>query len=158
MRGKQKMKNTNEIGTIKIKYSIDEENDISDLGEFSNEEKEFSIPHDIGNNKTFNHFNADNVENIKQAKENYDRAMKFENGELFSYGIQAQAELITKLGNYNLINTLESSGICCLDSDSDEQGFKEIEEEQLEELKDLLITLGFKETELNKIKIEVIKE
>ena len=63
------------INRIIIKHLIDENPDLSYLGEFSNEEGEFAIKHDLSDNRTYNYFNAENVENMKQAMQNYERMM-----------------------------------------------------------------------------------
>lgn len=59
-------------------------------------------------------------------------------------GVFAEAEIQTSEdGSTWLINTIRSGGLWNTESDSDEQHFKEIEAEELENLKQVLLELGF---------------
>lgn len=148
------------INKMIIKREIDQNPDLSYLGEFSSERGKFAIEHEPNDNRSYPYFNADNVENMKHAKQNYKRMMKYENQELCDYGVIAEAEiLIRQKGyiSYSLIQTLKSSGLWGLVSDGTEADFKEVEKEQLEELKDILKEFGFKDSEINKAKVERVE-
>ena len=61
-------------------------------------------------------------------------------------GIKAVAEIHTSRdGRHYTINYIESGGLWGIESDSDEKYLKEIETEQIAELKDILDILGIKE-------------
>lgn len=140
------------ITLIKIKTIVDEYPDFSYLGEFSDKQGRFAIKHSDDPGK-YKYFNAENVENIKQAKENYKRMMQYENDEVSSMGIQAIADIqIGQKGDSCLINHIESGGIYGIDSDSNEGDIKAEGENQLSELKNVLLELGFSKKETSEAK------
>lgn len=139
------------IEKIEIKRIHDPHTDLSYLGEFSDTEGEFAIEHH-GERGTYKYFNADNVENMEQAKQNYERMMKYEHGDLADYGVRAEAEVHTSVdggGNW-LINNLTSGGIWGNPSDASESEFKSLENTELDELKKVLKAFGFSEDEIEK--------
>ncbi len=144
------------INKILIKRKFDIHTDLSHLGTFSNDKGKYAIEHDLNDHRTFNYFNADNVENMKQAKQNYKRVMEYENQQVCDYGIIAEAEISTSIYNETtfLINTLTSGGLWGVSSDRGESEFKEAEKGQLEELKEVLKSFGFTAKEINKVKVE----
>lgn len=149
------MKNTTiKINKIILKHSVDYDSDLSYLGNFSNTAGKFAIAHDGGRN-SYKYFNAENVENMKQAKENYDRMMQYEKGAVVDFGIMAEAEISTSEdGNIWTINHIKSGGLWGIESDSEESYIKQIEEEQLNDLKYILLQLGFTEDDINKAPIK----
>lgn len=143
------------INRIIIKHLIDEEADLSHYGEFSDEKGEFAIKHDTYNsNLAFNYFNANNVENMRQARQNYKRVIDYDKGYWSMIGIRAEAEILTGKKEWQLINTITSGGLWRIENDGHESDYKEIEEEQLDELKDVLRKLGFSKLQIEKAKIE----
>ena len=131
------------INKIIINYIPDNDADLDWLGKFSQEPGKFAVKHD-GGSRSYPFFNAENVENMKQAKENYKRMMEFENGIVSMYGVKATAEIYTSNdGKAWLINKVSSGGLWGIESDNEEKYLKEIEVEQLDELKDVLLALGF---------------
>lgn len=142
------------IESITIKRIPDYDSDLSYLGQFSSEKGKFAIETN-GGSRNYEYFNAENVENMKQAQENFNRIMNYEKGNLIDYGIKAEAEIRTSYNGKDwLINEVRSGGLWGISSDSDESYFTEIESEQLEELKDLLLEFGFTKKEINKVKID----
>jgi hypothetical protein len=149
------------INKIIINYIPDYDAQTDHYGKFSDEPGKFAVKHS-DNAGQWKYFNAENVENMKQAKENYKRIMDIENGNIQIYGIKAEAEIATSLenvypaGNW-LINHLSSGGLWGLESDANEADFKEVEAEQLDELKDVLLALGFTMAEYTAAPVEVKK-
>lgn len=142
------------IDKIIIERLYDDSPMLDYLGKFSDEKGKFAIEHNGGNN-SYKYFNADNVENMKQAKENYNRIMKYETGELCDYGVKATAIIKTfENETYWLMNEISSGGLWGLSSDSDNSYFLEEEQNQLEELKEVLKEFGFSKKEINQAKIE----
>jgi len=143
------------INRIVIKHSIDTGPDLSWLGEFSNEKGEFPIEHDLSDSRTYNYFNADNVENMKQAKQNYKRMIDYNNNHWWMIGIKAEAEIATGTKGWQLLNTIKSGGLWGIETDCDDSHIKEIENEQLDELKDVLRKLGFSKLQIEKAPIKI---
>ncbi len=130
------------VSKIIIEHKIDEYPDLSYLGSFSNKEGEYCIKHN-GNSRSYPYFNADNVDDLTQAQQNYDRMMMFENGNVYQIGIIAEAQIMLPIGNgSSIIQTITSGGLWGIESDSDKAYIKEIETEQLEELKGYLKQLN----------------
>ncbi|RTL06167.1 hypothetical protein EKK58_06005 [Candidatus Dependentiae bacterium] len=144
------------IKHIKIIRGVDYDADLSDYGKFSNSEGEYSIKHNGGNN-SYRYFNAENVYNMEEARENYERVMSYERGEWYSMYIKAEATLYTSCHeNSWLINKIHSGGVYGYESDGDEDYLKDEENSQLNELKDVLLTLGFTDDEIKNA--EVIRD
>jgi hypothetical protein len=145
------------INKIIINYIPDYDADLDWLGKFSQEPGKFAVKHD-GDRNSYPYFNAANVENIKEAKQNYKRIMEFENGSVQMLGIKATAEIYTSIGGGSwLINKVSSGGLWGIESDNDESSFKEIEANQIDELKDALIILGFTQAEIKAAPMEAKK-
>src|SRR3990167_6849492 len=139
------------INKIIIRHIPDYDADTSYLGEFSNTPGKYAVKHN-GGSREFPYFNAENVENMKQARQNCAEMMKINDGEIGFIGIKAEAEIVT--GNdaqkgYGLTNKISSGGLWGIETPLD--GYeKEVEAEQLDELKDLLLEFGFTENEITK--------
>ena len=144
------------IEKITIKRMIDENPDLDYLGKFSDKAGEYAIKHSEGSANLYQYFNAENVDNMKQAKENYNRIMEYEKGNLCDYGIKAVAEIRTSQdeGNTWLINSISSGGLWGLSSDGTEEDFIQEGSNQLEDLKDVLLELGFEKKEIEAVKVE----
>lgn len=92
---------------------------------------------------------------MKQAKQNYARIMKYDSGELTDYGISAEAEIKTScFANSWLINRIHSGGLWGINSDCSIADFEEVENEQVDDLKNVLLELGFSKAEIKKAPIE----
>lgn len=150
------------INKITIKYLPDYDADLSYLGTFDNEQKsEYAINHEPDNSRVFNWFNpqettGDTPRNLrKYAKQNYERIMQYERGNWSMYGIKAEAKIATDAGYESwLLNEITSGGLWGLESDMDDASFKQVEDEQLDELKDVLRQIGFTDKEINATPIE----
>lgn len=137
-------KEKNKISKVYLKHKIDECPDLSWLGEFGKEPKEYPIEHEPNNSRTYNYFNAENVENMEQAQQNYNRIMQFENGNVCMLGIIAYAEIVIN----NICQTVQSCGLWGIESDSDKSYLGEIEKQELDSLCDVLHSLGFTKEEI----------
>ena len=155
-----------QIRKIVIEKILDENPHLDYLGEFSDTAGEFAIEHEKYTNRTYKYFNAANVENKKQAMENYRRMMLYENGTLCDYGVMATAEVLTSFdtgakmeggkilkGNW-LINKIHSGGLWGLSSDGEQADFDNEAQNQKDELKDVLLEFGFTEDQINLAEIE----
>jgi hypothetical protein len=142
------------IEKIIIKHIPDYDTDLSWLGTFSNEKGEHAIEHSEGG-RTYKYFNADNVENMKQARQNYEEMMKFERGESLMIGIKAQAEIRTSYnGKTWLCNAVSSGGLWGIEDSNEDDYIKEVEHEQLADIKDVLKELGFTDDEIANAPVE----
>lgn len=130
--------------TIDHKYiEIDHDYDyIPDhLGTWSNEKGEFAIEHNPGDNRTLNYFNADNVENMEQALENYKIMLDFENEKFGYVSVKAVARIKFDYGSYTTTRTLESCGLYGVEDDHEtdwEDIKKEFGNQQMYELDEML--------------------
>jgi len=147
------------INKIIIEYIPDNDADLDYLGKFSNEPSKFAVKHEPINRNEYKYFNADNVDNMKHAKENYKRMMDYEKGNFSIYGVKATAEIYTEAGQGSwLINKISSGGLWRLESDGGEENFKEVEAEQLDDLKDVLLALGFTAGQIARAPREIKKD
>jgi hypothetical protein len=163
------------IDKIKIVHTMDDDPDLSWLGEYTEKLTDGVIVRHFG--KFYQDLTEEEIEEIpgrsneyrgfipadsgekpdspnykKYALENYSRMEDINNGNVGFYGISAEAKVLTQYpgSDHWLINTLSSGGLWGIESDSDPSYFEEIEKEQLEELKDVLKEYGFSEDEINK--------
>ena len=68
-----------------------------------------------------------------------DRLAKYNNGDFRYIGIRAEAEIVIN----SVIQRISSGGLWGTESDSDESYLKEIEQEELSDLRSILHELGF---------------
>jgi hypothetical protein len=137
---------------------VDEYPDLTFLGEFSDTPGQFAIHHS-DNAGEFRYFNADNVSNEAEARENYERMLQFNNGDICMKGIRAEAKIVT---SFNLLdpsqsatmNRISSPGLWGIESDRNEEYVKEIEKEELNELRDILTLLGFTSEQIDNAPIK----
>lgn len=144
------------IETIKVERLPDYDCDLSWIGEFGNAipDGKFGVKHD-GDINSYPYFISCNAENKKQAKQDYERIMQFENGNVEMLGIKATAELRTSdNGRDWLINHISSGGLWGIESDSGEEYLRGVEDDQIAELRGVLNQLGAGNTTLDEIKIE----
>jgi len=146
------------IDEICIRHIVDEYPDLTFLGEFSDTPGQFAIHHS-DNAGEFRYFNADNVSNEAEARENYERMLQFNNGDICMKGIRAEAKIVT---SFNLLdpsqsatmNRISSPGLWGIESDRNEEYVKEIEKEELNELRDILTLLGFTSEQIDNAPIK----
>jgi hypothetical protein len=141
-----------EIAKIEIQKIPDYEMDLSYLGTFGDEAGTYAIEHTEQTRWSYKYFNAENVENMEQARKNYNIMMKYERGELFHIGIKAVATIHTSHdGNSWLINRITSGGVWGIEQGykGDEEDIQSIIEEQKDELRDVLLALDFPADEID---------
>ena len=137
------------ISKIVVKRIPDYDSDLSYLGTFGKDKGRFGIEHS-SDPQQYPYFNADNVENMKEARQNYDRIMQYEKGNIMDCGVMAEAEIMTqKEGNdYWKIDHITSGGLWGLSSDSGNQYFQDEAKNQLAELAETLAEFGFSQKEI----------
>jgi len=148
------------LDKIIVKHVMDEDGNFDYLGEFSDtQEGDFSVIHS-DNPRHYKYFNADNVENMDQAMENYKRACI--HGDSWHYiGVKVVAVVsVSDDGVFWASKEIESNGLYGTESDSDTEYLKEVAKQELDAIEDELKGLGIsiadiaKQWELS----EVIKE
>jgi hypothetical protein len=99
----------------------------------------------------YRYFNG-NVENYKgespeQIREyvlrDYERMERLHRGDWCYIGIRAEAEVLIPSNGHSIVQEITSGGLWGVESDSDASYFKEIEDEELSELRKQLYALGF---------------
>ena len=136
------------ISKITIKRIPDNDCDLSWIGTFSNEAGPLAIKHD-GGSRSYPYFNSANATSKREAQQDYDRMMQFENGNVSMYGVRAEAETLTSQdGKTWKIDAITSGGLWGLESDNDEKYFTEEEDNQLDDLTITLKEYGFTAEEI----------
>ena len=115
---------TKEIESILCQQTFDDDEDISYLQQYD-----------------INSKNPDERQNAKQDKK---RLEAYYNNEWHFVGVQAVAEIRIN----GLLQTISSGGLWGIESDSSDEYFDEIFEEEKEQLKDVLLQLGFTEKQI----------
>lgn len=142
---------------VKIEQVLDEDPDLSFLGEYSNTEQEGAI--ETGREGSyFRYFipamTGEETGNPDSPQEDYERMEAYNRGEWHSMGIRASARIAINPGRpasqtqYSVLEDITTPGIWGVESDSGEDYVTELGGEQLEELKDLLGELGFAAAEI----------
>lgn len=148
------------INKITIKQVPDYDADLSWIGTFSDTaESEFAIEHTEGERNSYKYFNPQKgaCENKKQARRDYDRMIAYDRGHWGMIGITAEAETMIDIGGGSWkVDKITSGGLWGIESDSDKEHIKEVENEQLSELKSYLKEYGFTTKQINKA--EVIRD
>lgn len=137
------MKNTTQ--NLVINHIFDTDPDLSYLGAFSDTKGKFAVKHESDSPRSYDWFNAENVENMKDAISNYKRMLQFSNDEIHCIGIEAEAKILIPEGNdpkFGILQTIKSGGLYGIESDSAKSYLKEIEADQFSELKTVLEQLN----------------
>ena len=145
----------NRIEKIRVIRKIDSDPDTSHLGTFDNEaETKFAINHHERGGDTrrsYQWFNSSSVdtsnsdaENKKYAEQDYKRIVSLDSQAWYFMGIVAEATVYIA----GVRQTLQSGGLWGIESDSEESYLKDIEIEQLSELRDILKEIGFKDEDI----------
>lgn len=139
----QAVRASKRIHKITIKRMVDESPDTSYLGEFSNDaDTPFAINHRERSgegSRVFEWFNPQCNDNAEDAERDYQRMLALDRGEFCYIGIRADAEIVTA----GVCQKITSGGLWGTESDSDEAYLKDLENEQLAELKEQLAAIGF---------------
>jgi hypothetical protein len=157
------MQHQKRILSIEVKHIDDTDADTSYLGEYSNTPAgEFSIARNIIGQ--YHYFNPGRVEAFdptaswipadrafadkesfwretmrENARKDYERMEAYNADDWSFIGIRAQAEIA--IGG--VCQTITSGGLWGIESDSDESYFREVEHEELNQLRGILHELGF---------------
>lgn len=115
---------TKEIESILCQQIFDDDGDISYLQQYD-----------------INSKNPDERQNAKQDKK---RLEAYYNNEWHFVGVQAVAEIRID----GLLQIISSAGLWGIESDSSDEYFDEVFEEEKEQLKDVLLQLGFTEKQI----------
>ena len=129
------------IKNILIKKEIDADADLSYLGEFSSNPCKLAIETNLGSNY-YPYFNPTNATNKKEANQDFDRIMSYENGNWCMVSIIAEAEIHIQHNGYSRIHHITSAGLYGIESDSDNSYFIDIAKQELADLKENLITFN----------------
>jgi hypothetical protein len=149
-----KKSNKPTVTKIVIKRTLEDQPDLSYLGDFTNdyekaEEGDIVIdrfPEGEPRGGEYRYFIAHNVSNDKEARDNYARVMQFVSGQVGAYIISAEAYILVPDGRGNFMTqTISSGSIGGIDTDSDESYIKETEDEQIAELQSQLKAFGIKD-------------
>lgn len=148
------------INKITIERIPDYDADLDWIGTFDREPKsDLAIEHEPDNNRTYNWFNAQKgtCETKAQARREYERMLAYNRGDWGMIGIKAKAETAISIGQGNWkLDTITSGGLWGIETDTDEKYYKEIEQEQLSEVKDYLKEYGFTDEDINNAPVEFI--
>ena len=162
------------IGNVKILHTDDNDPDLSRLGEYTDRLTTGIIVRYF--DKFYEDLSDDELENIpersneyrgfkpstdsndpkdkdykKYSLQNYHRMEDINNGNVGFIGISVKAEILTWSDSKNwLINEISSGGLWGIESDGGAEYLKEIEQEEISELKDVLKEYGFSDAEIEK--------
>jgi hypothetical protein len=145
-------KMSKKIISIDFVKKMDESPDLSYLGEYSNNPTEHCIDRKENGDQCngeyrFFNFGCGSSEYLQQ---DYERAEKFNCGEWWMLSCYAEAEIVVN-GDVQIIR---SGGLSGVESDSDESYFKEIRDEEFQQLTVILLDLGFSKGEIKrKVKV-----
>jgi hypothetical protein len=140
------------IESVKLTREVDQNADLSYLGEYSNLDDGNAIDRqergDIGRGE-YRYFNpamtGEETGNPNSPEEDYARAEDYNRGGWCMTGVYAVAEVV--IGG--TIQRIRSGGLWGVESDSDNEYFAEIGREQLSELAEQLAALGFSRKAIN---------
>jgi hypothetical protein len=152
-------KPSRKLESVRAEIKLDTDPNLSYLGKYESSipssAKEYEIIDreelgDMGRNEC-RFFIASNVENEKQAMENYKRMEGYNKQDWCCIGIRAAADiLISQNGKSWTVHHFSSGGLWGIESDSDKSYKEEIAREELNSLKAELLVLGFTLKELKK--------
>jgi len=133
----------NHIERVWIETKIDENPDLSYLGEYSSSPNEGAIT--TGKDgRHFPYFNptmtAEQTGNPDSPQQDFERMEAYNRGDWYIMGIIAKATIKTVSG---LLQTIRSSGLWGVESDSDKSYLREVACEELAGLANELESLGF---------------
>lgn len=146
------------ILSIRVKSDVDYSPDLSFLGEYKD--------HGDGNNVIdrkdrgdwergqcrFCHItlSAEETGNPNSVYEDYARLEAYNRGDWCMVGVWAEAEVVL---TGNCVQKIRSGGLWGIESDSGEY-LTEVAKEEVEQLKDELIALGFRRSTIDKVEVE----
>jgi hypothetical protein len=152
------MRRFRKIFSVRIRHEIDEWPDLSWLGEYSDQPKgKYYIDRkergDQGRNElryfsaSRNYDGEKKKDAIKYMEQDYERMDAYNRGNWYMMGIRAEAE-ISVAGN--VIQKISSGGLWGVESDAGADHLKEIEQEELNQLREQLRAIGFSDKYMDK--------
>lgn len=135
------------ILSINFVKDVDECPDLSDLGEYSNEPAEHCIDRkECGDwrQREYRYFNL-GCGDPEYLEQDYQRMKNYNQNNWCMLHCYMQANIV--IGD--TLQTIRSGGLGGIESDSDDSYFAEIQEEEFQELKSILLELGFTEAEID---------
>lgn len=149
------------IEIIRVCVLQDESPDTSYLGEYSNTPRDGAIDRKgrgDWDTRQYRYFNPTNVdpEHPEYAEADYKRMENLNKGEWSFIGIMAKAHTSVSLDGGKTWKTdfITSSGLWGIESDSGKEWLQEIANEQIEELKEILMEYGFIEETINAVPVQ----
>lgn len=145
------------ILNVRIELKTDDCPDLSLIGTYSNQpgDKDKTIDRKERGDQNRNEFqyfiatmSGDDTGNPDSVAQDYARMEAYSNGEWCMIGIIAKAEVQT--ARNSTIQTIRSGGLWGIESDSDDDYFKEVADEQLSELRMELEAIGFSTAQIDR--------
>ena len=140
------------LGKVSVERILDEDPDLSYLGEYTDHPVQTTHSYIIDRETysgsfvergQYHFFVAENVENEKEAIQNYDRMESYNNQQWCCIGIKAKAEILIPDGSGDYVRqTITSGGLWGIESDSDKSYLEQVENEELDNLRLELKVLG----------------
>ena len=142
------------IAKIEVEVIPDYDADLSYLGTFDAEPKgEHAIEHEPNDPSTHNWFNCQTGME-EYAQREYERMLAYDRGEWGMVGVKAVAEIqISDDGKNWLCNEVASGGLWGIENDGGEDYIKEVGRDQVSELRDMLLELGFTAKEIGAVEV-----
>jgi hypothetical protein len=95
-------------------------------------------------NGNVENYKGESAEDIrKHVRQDYERMERLQRGDWGYLGIRAEAEILIPSGNASIAQEITSGGLWGIESDGNGDYMKEIESEQLSELREQLHAIGF---------------
>jgi hypothetical protein len=138
-----KMSKKFHILSIRIEHRIDENPDLSFLGKYTNTWVEGCIEREINNPREYKFF----LPATEYGQQDYQRMEDYNKNNWWMIGIVAKAQIKSPNG---IIQTICSGSLWGIESDSDKEYIKQVEQEQLDGLKKELEAIGLGERAIEK--------
>ena len=161
------MKTMKRINSIKVSKIVDTDPDLSDLGEYSNQEKPGAIDREARGEKGRNEFRyfvpamtGEQTGNPESPEQDYKRMEAYNRQEWGMFGVKAVAEVALSFdgGKTWKLDYLTSGGLWGIESDSEASCFEEVKRDELANLTQILEAYGFDPiliyTACEKVKLE----
>lgn len=146
----RKFNNTDPPGrrilSVTVERYTDDCPDLSFIGEYSDKPADGAIDREENGDRLrgqYRYFNPGS--DPEYARQDYERMEAYERQEWCMVGVRAEARVIL---SGTVIQELTSSGIWGVESDSEDDYFRELAEQELDDLKDQLLAAGFSAREV----------
>jgi hypothetical protein len=146
------MPTPNTIREVVIRQILDDSPDLSHLGEYHSDYREGCIDRkergDMDRNE-YRYFTpamtGEETGNPESPEQDYLRMENYNRGDWHMLGIRAEARVVVK----DTVQTITSCGLWGVESDSEDDYLKEVGQEELSGLREILLSLGFTEAEID---------